>query len=93
MSFSSQAAYDLAWAQQIDKEYMAAERIKLRHNDRYRCSSRQKVTPHFISGLMMNQGTPKATPIEEKTVFYSTGIPFRSLYPRRNNLDILRKFR
>ena len=48
MSCSSQIAYDLAWTQQIDKEFCAAEINRKRGGD----TDKPKLAPHPISGFI-----------------------------------------
>ena len=90
----SQTAYDMAWTQQIDKEFHAADTGRLRGG--LLRSTGPRVAPHSITGFV---------PLESKFQLqkerldkmdmsaYSTGMPFRGIYTRRNNPEAIQRMR
>lgn len=100
MSCASQVAYDIAWQQQIDKEFFAAEanRQRLTESNGFgltRASKPAKLAQHWITGFIPI--TPKAEEDQAQSSidhsFYEQGMPFRSVYTRRNNPQAILRLR
>jgi len=93
MSCTSQTAYDLAWQQQIDKEYHAAELNRLRITDstgfKTFASRPAKMAPHWITGFIPIEKAAIEN-VEQQPSVYDQGLPYRSVYTRRNNPQIFR---
>jgi hypothetical protein len=88
---SSQITYDLAWYQQIDKEFCAAE-ISRGSNQK-----RTGIAPHVIAGYIPvdNRFQQQKMELCQKTPHpqYSSGIPLKTVFTRRNNMQALLKLR
>lgn len=74
----------MAWTQQIGKEFAAAE------NSRgVRSSMERGIVPHVITGCipLSNKYQLQKERLDklDMSPLYSTGMPFRAIYSRRNN--------
>jgi len=82
----------MAWTQQIGKEYAAAENTL--RSSMERCI----VVPHVITGCIPLSN--KKYQLQKERLdkldmgsLYSTGMPFRAIYSRRNNPEAILRLR
>ena len=81
----------MAWTQQIGKEFAAAE------NSRgIRSSIDGGIVPHAITGYipLSNKYQLQKERLQKLDMsLYSTGMPFRAIYSRRNNPEAIQRLR